>query len=278
MNILKLILVFLSLPFLVSVLHAQPSPASDHVDIRLITQQNFGVSGGEMMIGLHFEIEDGWHVYWQNPGDSGMPVRVSWTANDYFSFGSIQWPYPMTFQEEHLITYGYKDETLLMLPVTITENAPKGTYTAEAFIQYLACERICLPGFETHTIQIEIRDEKPVAKSGYESLFERFASKLPVESNGLNAYFERNNDVVSLELTGDLPEGFEPETLRFFASAENQLESSSPQKFEFDGNSLKVDLRVSRYLNEEITTLPGVLVVPSNGNTKAVTVLAKPKR
>lgn len=274
---MKYIFSILTFSLFASILHAQPSPASDHVDIRLITQQEFAVPGEELMIGLHFEIERGWHVYWQNPGDSGMPVRVSWTADDHFSFGSIQWPYPTTFREEHLITYGYKDETLLMVPVSISEDATTGTFTAEAFIQYLVCERICLPGFETHTIELELRDGQPIEKSGYETLFERFISKLPVEANGLNAYFERNNDVVSLELSGDLPEGLEPESLTFFASAENQLESSSPQQFQFDGNSLRVDLRVSRYLNEEITTLPGVLVVPVADSVKAIYVNAKPK-
>jgi DsbC/DsbD-like thiol-disulfide interchange protein len=272
-----IILVLLFSLFSCTVLNAQPSPASDHVDVNLIMLQETGTPGGEIMLGLHFEIEKDWHIYWQNPGDSGIPVRASWTADNHFDFSSLLWPYPGTFREEHLITYGYKDETLLMVPVNISENTTPGTYTVEAFVEYLACKRICLPGFETHKIEIEIKESETTLNTKKRSLFDEFQSKLPVKTSDLYAYFERNNEVVTLLLSGNVPIDYDLNSLQFFASAENLIESSTPQKFHSDGNALQVDLRVSRYLNEEITYLPGVLTITRNGKTEAILVNAKPK-
>ncbi len=35
-----------------------------------------------------------WHVYWRNPGDSGLPPEVAWTLPAGFSAGPLQWPAP----------------------------------------------------------------------------------------------------------------------------------------------------------------------------------------
>ena len=35
--------------------------------------------GGANQAGLYFKLEPGWHVYWENAGDSGEPPHIQWT-------------------------------------------------------------------------------------------------------------------------------------------------------------------------------------------------------
>ena len=68
-------------------------------------------------MGLHFELESGWHIYWINPGDSGEPPRVQWRLPAGFRAESIQWPAPQRIEDHSLVDYGYEGEALLMVPV-----------------------------------------------------------------------------------------------------------------------------------------------------------------
>ena len=41
---------------------------------------------------LYFKLEPGWHVYWQNAGDSGEPPRIQWTLPAGVTAGPISFP------------------------------------------------------------------------------------------------------------------------------------------------------------------------------------------
>ena len=34
--------------------------------------------GGTVWVALRTELDEGWHTYWRNPGDSGEPVQLTW--------------------------------------------------------------------------------------------------------------------------------------------------------------------------------------------------------
>src|SRR5690242_11830546 len=48
--------------------------------------------GGKQIVGLVLTLEDGWHVYWINAGDSGEPPQIDWTLPEGFKAGPMQFP------------------------------------------------------------------------------------------------------------------------------------------------------------------------------------------
>src|SRR5687767_14969805 len=56
--------------------------ASDEGNPRVETELRVDVSqvkpGDTFRVGVHFRMDPGWHVYWKNPGDSGLATEVSW--------------------------------------------------------------------------------------------------------------------------------------------------------------------------------------------------------
>src|SRR6201989_3606605 len=51
-------------------------------------------AGGEVELAIHMRPAPGWHGYWQNPGDAGLPMDVKWQLPSGFSEGPPRYPVP----------------------------------------------------------------------------------------------------------------------------------------------------------------------------------------
>src|SRR5690349_10440439 len=69
-----------------------PPAPGDLVKAELVAEAASIAPGGTVWVDLHLEVEPGWHVYWQNPGDSGLPTAIDWKLPSGFSAGPIRWP------------------------------------------------------------------------------------------------------------------------------------------------------------------------------------------
>src|SRR5512139_1359458 len=65
-----------------------------YATVDLIAAEAIPTPGKDLWIALRFELEAGWHVYWQNPGDSGNPPALRWQLPDGIRAGEIAWPAP----------------------------------------------------------------------------------------------------------------------------------------------------------------------------------------
>ncbi len=70
-------------------------------------------------MGVLFELEEGWHLYWRNPGETGVAPELAFSADGYAS-GSLAWPAPEIFREadDSFTTYGYSGSVLLSTRLT----------------------------------------------------------------------------------------------------------------------------------------------------------------
>jgi thiol:disulfide interchange protein DsbD len=48
------------------------------VTAELIARQQAIQPGQPIELGLHIVPDPEWHVYWRNPGDAGMPPKLTW--------------------------------------------------------------------------------------------------------------------------------------------------------------------------------------------------------
>ena len=53
-----------------------PSPYSEAA---LVADADAVGAGATLDLALRLDLDEGWHSYWINPGDSGLPVEVEWT-------------------------------------------------------------------------------------------------------------------------------------------------------------------------------------------------------
>ena len=72
-------------------------------------------------VGLLFDLEPGWHVYWTNAGDSGEPPAVKWTLPTGVTVGPLQFPAPKRLPLGPLMDFGYETQVLFPAELHVPE-------------------------------------------------------------------------------------------------------------------------------------------------------------
>jgi len=117
-----------------------------HARVELLADVRGVLPGQPFALGVRFKLDRGWHIYWQNPGDSGQAPRIDWQLPEGFAAGAIEWPYPRQVSKPPVVTYGYEDEVLLPVAVmTPASIAGPGSASLRATVHYLICKDLCLP-------------------------------------------------------------------------------------------------------------------------------------
>ncbi len=73
---------------------------------------------GAPRVGILFDLAPGWHVYWRNPGETGIAPSLGLEVAGY-RVGETAWPTPRTFREADglFTTWGYEGRVLLTAPI-----------------------------------------------------------------------------------------------------------------------------------------------------------------
>jgi DsbC/DsbD-like thiol-disulfide interchange protein len=158
---------------------AMPS-GTDLVKATLVADVSSVKAGQPFTLGVLLKIEPGWHVYWKNPGDSGMATAVKWKLPEGFKVGELNFPIPIQFgQSGDVIGYGYKDEVLLTATVTPPNNlGPEKVQPFAADVAWLVCEKICIPGRTSVKIVLPLEDGSAAAPANSE-LFAKWKPRFP---------------------------------------------------------------------------------------------------
>lgn len=140
-------------------------PGNEFVKARLVLEESAFVPGKASHLGVVFDIAKGWHLYWRNSGDSGMPPMVSFKMPDGVKIGEPQWPVPRRHVEAGmLVDYTFDKQLVLIFPVTISEQvAGQKKLPIGAEIEWLVCSDKCVHG------KVNVKSEFDVATTASES-------------------------------------------------------------------------------------------------------------
>ncbi len=138
--------------------------------------------GDIFTIGVLFKIKPGWHIYWKNPGDSGLPTSINFALAHGFGVSKLQWPVPARFYRPGgIIDYGYAESVLLSAKVKTPTGISLGSLVPiQAKISWLSCERVCIPGQANLDIKLPIAELTTPVNS---ELFAKWEKRLPTDSD-----------------------------------------------------------------------------------------------
>ena len=132
----------------------------------------------KIKVGLYFELAPGWYLYWINPGDAGLAPQVRWQLPAGFVAGRLDFPTPQKFIHAGSVTYGYKDELLLLCEITSPPSPPSGSPPAlVAVVDWMACRESCIQGRET--VAAALQGVSPDVKSRAKKLEKKANSRFP---------------------------------------------------------------------------------------------------
>src|SRR5256714_1896564 len=117
-----------------------------HVEAELVAEQSALIPGRPNTVALRLVMERGWHTYWQNAGDSGLPTTLAWKLPDGLKAGPIQWPAPRALPGGPLVNYGYEGGGPLLSDIdTVPEFLSGKTVTLSARADWLGAQEILVP-------------------------------------------------------------------------------------------------------------------------------------
>jgi thiol:disulfide interchange protein DsbD len=134
-----------------------PRVVTPQVEATLVSGAEAVAPGARVWVGLNMVMARGWHTYWRNPGESGLPTEITWTLPPGAEVGPIVWPAPTRQPFDTLMNYGFSGEVLLAMPLTVPANARPGqTLRLEAQAFWLVCERVCIPQDGFFAIEVPV--------------------------------------------------------------------------------------------------------------------------
>ena len=245
-----------------------------HGTLELIAENQWVAPGREFYLGLHFQLEKGWHIYWVNPGDSGEPPRVTWQLPAGLTPGPIEWPTPRRLGTSSIVDFGYEDAVMLLVPMHAEASlAAQPLARLGAEVRVLVCRELCIPGKAQLSLTLPIKSQPPAPDARTRDLFAATRKSLPRPAP-TNWRFNVDDSEDSFVLTANL--GHQITRAIFFPLAESQIDNAAPQKLLPVAAGFRLTLRKSDRLLKPIERLKGVLVL-SAGRAYLIDVpLGKP--
>jgi len=195
---------------------AQFEGSGRRAEAELVSDRASVAPGETVFVALKMTMEPGWHIYWRNAGDAGLPPQLilkDTTNLPDGALGEMMWPLPklLPVVEGEIMDYGYDDQAVFAMPLTIPDTAT-GEVRLEGVADYLICESVCVP--ETADVSLVLPVGEPVEDVAGGDLIGAWVSKVPGPFPGE----ARIDDTaapwtLSLALDGGFPEGAR---IRFF--------------------------------------------------------------
>ena len=146
---------------------------------RLVLSAESAKPGDTVMAGVFLQMDEGWHTYWRNPGEFGIPTTIEWELPPGITAGEIQWPVPEKATVANATTYQYYREVVLLVPLKLSEDLKTGGVEIAAKVEWLECDTggKCVKGNQNVSASLKI--SAATKPSGDADLIEAWRKRLP---------------------------------------------------------------------------------------------------
>ena len=243
---------------------------TDNAQVSLLSEVQSVKPNSSFWVALRFQLRDGWHIYWQNPGDSGARPMLNWRLPKGFAAGELQFPYPKRFLIPPLANFGYDGEVYLPVqvrsPVNLPPDATKNNaVTLQLRADWLICKQECIPESGELSLTLPVGDGAISPEK--QALFQQIRRTLP-QPVPQPLTFSNTEREITLTL-----EGLDSlDSALFFPYQDGVIENAAQQELTRDGD--RYTLKLKRGYQTDLEQIAGVLVVRQQGQTKGLAVQA----
>jgi thiol:disulfide interchange protein DsbD len=208
-------------------------------NITLISNTQSIQPNGKLIVGIKFELEEGWHTYWKNPGDAGEGASIEWDLSKGLTASKVLWPGPERIPVEPLMTFGYNDEVILLTEISSDENV-QFPLNIQAQVGWFTCKEICIP--QEGIVELKITSGNFIPSKNNEEI-NNYLESVPTR-------FNQEYRVEKLEdkyfLLTDIDNGKHFEDIYFFPNEYGLTSYTEDQIYEKNLNSFTLEIKASK--------------------------------
>ncbi|MBP8296980.1 MAG: protein-disulfide reductase, partial [Burkholderiales bacterium] len=232
---------------------------TEHVEAELIAERTAAEPGRPVRVALRLKMDEHWHTYWRNPGDTGLPTTIQWQLPAGFQPGEIEWPAPQRIDVGSFANYGYEGEVVLPVLLAVPAGlAPGAAIPIKARADWLVCREQCIPGGADLVLDVPVAAASE-ADARWAGLFATARSETPRDATAWqwNAY--RTGE--RLDLVWQPPAGSaSPSRIQFFPHAEGLIEPAARQAlYRLPDGRLRLNVALSKQAAQLPASIDGVL-------------------
>ena len=157
---------------------ASPWFETDQGRVRLIAAAPSVDGADRLLLGLEFQLQPHWKIYWRSPGDAGYPPDLDWAGSQNLAAAQLSWPAPERFSVLGLETVGYSGA--VVLPIVASLDHAGAALRLRAALHYLTCNEICVP-YET-TLALDVPADAAQGP-GYAALIAQYQAQVPKDGS-----------------------------------------------------------------------------------------------
>ena len=198
-------------------------------------------------LGVRLEMQEGWHTYWENPGDSGSPFDAQWNVDQGIIVENVEWPTPVTIPYPPLMTFGYEGD--VVFPFKVFRAIDSNLSKINLEFDFLICADICIP--EKASLSLDLSTALP------DSLVDEAVKSLPADFIQTQSVVEGDHLKIKFKSSQPVSNAY------LFPREDNLFAYTPTQKW----NRLSEDTYeiAVPILNDEVGSFSGILRINDEG-------------
>ncbi len=170
--------------------------------VQLLPERTGLVPGQSVGLAIAFEVQEHWHIYWRNGGESGNQPVFKWRLPEGYELGPMLWPVPRRHidgqGESAIHTFILEGRPTLLTSVKVPADAQVGTTaTLSVHAEWLVCKDSCVSGEKSLSLTLPVVSADQ-AKPANENVFAAARNRLPVPKDP-GKYLDQLSAVASVD-------------------------------------------------------------------------------
>ena len=198
-------------------------------------------------VGVRLEMQEGWHTYWENPGDSGSPFDARWDVDQGIIVENVEWPTPVTIPYPPLMTFGYEGD--VVFPFKVFRAIDSNLSKINLEFDFLICADICIP--EKASLSLDLSTALP------DSLVDEAVKSLPADFIQTQSVVEGDHLKIKFKSSQPVSNAY------LFPREDNLFAYTPTQKWNrLSEDTYEIAVPV---LNDEVGSFSGILRINDEG-------------
>jgi len=238
--------------------NAQNVDGNKLVSVNIYSDFLQAIPGLDINLFFVLKPEKKWHIYWENPGDAGLPTEVIFELPDGVTVMEPEWETPQKILFAGMANYGYENETTIMYPLRIDRNLKGNEIKVKATVKWLACKEECVPGSKKIEFTVilgkipEYNEDMVIPKSKFlknRSLrLPNFGCKSSINENKL--IFEIDKDLISKDV----------KKLEFYPSEQGFINNGAKQILKNGKKKVFLEVELDKFREGNPKEIKGIFV------------------